>query len=166
MQSTRKKKSISERTHCTLRSKGHLFVLIDGPCPESTVDLARSGSRILSSRCGCKPARVPPTYQFSGTRLVFSGTRPRLVQYQVLYYLARCTLHAGGCLRSTSSVSPWNPLVGIPIGIHSPHSARLGHPWRFNETEGALGGKILTQPLTLEHCTVLAEGADTESGLV
>ena len=27
-----------------------------------------------------------------------------------------------------SSVSPWYPLVGIPIGVHSPHSARLGHP--------------------------------------
>ena len=39
-----------------------------------------------------------------------------------------CALYARGCLRSISSVSPWYPLVGIPIGIHSPHSARLGHP--------------------------------------
>jgi len=25
----------------------------------------------------------------------------------------------------------WDPLVGIPIGVHSPHSARLGHPSRL-----------------------------------
>jgi len=42
-----------------------------------------------------------------------------------------CTLYAGGCLRSISSVSPWYPLVGIPVGVHSPHSARLGHPSRL-----------------------------------
>jgi len=42
-----------------------------------------------------------------------------------------CTLYAGGCLRNTSSVSPWYPLIGIPIGVHSPHSARLGHPLRL-----------------------------------
>jgi len=44
-----------------------------------------------------------------------------------------CTLYAGGCLRNISSVSPWYPLVGIPIGVHSPssHSARLGHPSRL-----------------------------------
>jgi len=42
-----------------------------------------------------------------------------------------CTLYAGSCLRSISSVFPWYPLVGIPIGVHSPHSARLGHPSRL-----------------------------------
>jgi len=42
-----------------------------------------------------------------------------------------CTLYAGGFLRSISSVSPWYPLVGIPVGVHSPHSARLGHPSRL-----------------------------------
>jgi len=42
-----------------------------------------------------------------------------------------CTLHAGGCLRNISSVSPWYPLVGIPIGVHGPHSATLGHPLRL-----------------------------------
>ena len=29
------------------------------------------------------------------------------------------------------SVSPWYPLVGIPIGVHSPHPTRLGHPSRL-----------------------------------
>jgi len=42
-----------------------------------------------------------------------------------------CTLYAGGCLRNISSVAPWYPLVGIPIGVNSPHSARLGHPSRL-----------------------------------
>jgi len=28
-----------------------------------------------------------------------------------------CTQYAGGCLRGISSVSPWYPLVGIPIGV-------------------------------------------------
>ena len=42
-----------------------------------------------------------------------------------------CTLYTGGCLRSISSVSPWYSLVDIPIGVHSPHSARLGHPSRL-----------------------------------
>jgi len=42
-----------------------------------------------------------------------------------------CTLYAGGCRRNISSVSPWYPLVGIPIGVYSSHSARLGHPSRL-----------------------------------
>ena len=29
------------------------------------------------------------------------------------------------CLRSITPVSPWYLLVGIPIGLHGPHSARL-----------------------------------------
>jgi len=36
-----------------------------------------------------------------------------------------------GCLRSISSVSTWYPLVGMPIGVHRPHSARLCHPSRL-----------------------------------
>jgi len=51
-----------------------------------------------------------------------------------------CTLHAGGCLRSISSVSPWYPLVDIPIGVHSPHSATLGHPSRLKI--GTLAGPL------------------------
>ena len=37
-----------------------------------------------------------------------------------------CTLHAGGC----GVVS----LVGIPIGVHGPHSARLGAVVRYSVT--------------------------------
>ena len=60
-----------------------------------------------------------------------------------------CTLYAGGCLRNIS--------VGIPIGVHSPHSARLGHPSRmkidtlarplpaFNCSEEALSMDILAE---------------------
>jgi len=51
-----------------------------------------------------------------------------------------CTLYAGGCLRGISSVSPWYPLVGIPIGVHSPHSARLGHTSRLKI--GMLAGPL------------------------
>jgi len=59
-----------------------------------------------------------------------------------------CTLlDAGGCLRSISSVSPWYPLVGIPIGVHSPHSVRLGHPSRLK-----IG--TLATPLLAFNCTM------------
>jgi len=37
-----------------------------------------------------------------------------------------------GCLRSITPKYPWYPLEGIPIGVHGPHSARLGHPSRHH----------------------------------
>jgi len=71
-------------------------------------------------------------------------------------------LYAGGCLRSISSVSPWYPLVGIPIGVHGPHSARLGHhPSRLK-----IG--TLARPLPAFNCSeevfamdILAESRPT-----
>jgi len=57
-----------------------------------------------------------------------------------------CTLYAAGCLRNISSVSPWYPLVGIPIGVHSPHSARLGYPLRLKIN-------MLTRPLPAFYCS-------------
>jgi len=66
-----------------------------------------------------------------------------------------CTLYAWGCLRGISSVSPWYPLVGIPIGVHSPHSARLGHPSRLKIS-------TLARPLPAFNCSeeVFAMGWD------
>jgi len=57
-----------------------------------------------------------------------------------------CTLYAGGCLRNISSVSPWYPLVGIPIGVHSPYSARSGHPSRLKID-------TLARPLPAFNCS-------------
>jgi len=69
------------------------------------------------------------------------------------------TLYAGGCLRSISSVSPWYPLVGIPNGVHSPHSARLDHPSRLKI--GTLAAPLpavmdilAESKLTFRHCNV------------
>ena len=41
---------------------------------------------------------------------------------------------------------PWYPLVGIPIGVHSPHSARRGHPSRLK-----IG--TLARPLPAFNCS-------------
>ena len=43
-----------------------------------------------------------------------------------------CALYAGGCLRNISSVSPWYPLIGIPIGVHSPRSARCCEIYEYD----------------------------------
>jgi len=51
-----------------------------------------------------------------------------------------------GLSANISSVSPWYPLVGIPIGVHSPHSVRLGHPSRLKIS-------TLARPLPAFNCS-------------
>jgi len=45
------------------------------------------------------------------------------------------------------------------------HANTLLHVQYFNETEGATDGKILTQPLLLEHCTTPRGRSGHTSGL-
>ena len=59
----------------------------------------------------------------------------------------------------------WNVMIGVgKEGRREGGSDRVGRENIRKEvgSEGATGGKILTRPLTLEHCTTLVVGADTE----
>jgi len=46
----------------------------------------------------------------------------------------------GACLRIITPESPWYPFVAIPVGVHSPLPARLGHASHLKI--GALAGPL------------------------
>jgi len=48
-------------------------------------------------------------------------------------------------------LAPIPKRIGIYLAQYT--CTQVSTSWYFNETEGATGGKILTQPLILEHCT-------------